>query len=233
MFCHVLKKLTFLVKFDINKAILEPRVSPILEPRVSPAFAFTYFCNLCNIWFMNQKVTFDPDDLWPTPIEVTCATLPKHHYVQVQRKYISVCGYSDHFSKTSTTRSKTLGDLRPHFCWGHMCDSTQGLLCLKSHGNTSKYVDTTTIFRKLQPKGQWPQMTPRWTSVKVTCATLPKDHFVQVPWKYIKVYGYNDHFSKPLTKRSMTLGDLWPHFCCGHMCNSTQGSLCQVQSMWI
>ena len=34
------------------------------------------------------------------------------------------------------------------------------------------------------------------TSVEVTCVTLPKDHCVQVPWKYINVCGYSDQFCK-------------------------------------
>ena len=34
------------------------------------------------------------------------------------------------------------------------------------------------------------------TSVEVTCVTLPKDHFVQVPWEYINVCGYSDQFCK-------------------------------------
>ena len=34
------------------------------------------------------------------------------------------------------------------------------------------------------------------TSVEVLCVTLPKDHCVQVPWKYIKVCGYSDLFCK-------------------------------------
>ena len=33
-------------------------------------------------------------------------------------------------------------------------------------------------------------------SVEVTCVTLPKDHCVQVPWKYINVCGYSDQFCK-------------------------------------
>ena len=37
------------------------------------------------------------------------------------------------------------------------------------------------------------------TSVEVTCVTLPKDHCVQVPWKYINVCGYNDQFCKLYT----------------------------------
>ena len=61
-----------------------------------------------------------------------------------------------------STISMTLGETWPHFCWGHICNST-------------------------------------------------KDHCVQVPWKYIKVCGYRDHFLKTLSKRSMTPSDpRWP-----------------------
>ena len=121
----------------------------------------------------------------------------------------------------------------------------------------------------------------------VLCVTLPKDHCVQVPWKYIKVCAYSDLFCKKnLNQRSLTprwpltphllrshvwlypriivskshentskdvdtvnlfaetwtkghwpLDDLWTHICWGHMCDSTQGSLCPSpmgihQCMW-
>ena len=47
------------------------------------------------------------------------------------------------------------------------------------------------------------------TSVEVTCVTLPKDHCVQVLWKYIKVCGYSDLFCKKnLNQRSLT--PRWP-----------------------
>ena len=76
------------------------------------------------------------------------------------------------------------------------------------------------------------------TSFEVLCVTLPKDHCVQVPWKYIKVCGYSDFFAKTWSKGHWPLDDLWPHICWGHMCDSTQGSLCPSpmkihQSMWI
>ena len=32
------------------------------------------------------------------------------------------------------------------------------------------------------------------TSVKVTYVTLPKDHYVQVPWENINGGGYSDRF---------------------------------------
>ena len=75
-----------------------------------------------------------------------------------------------------------LDDLWTHICWCLMCDSNQGSL-YPTH--TSKYVDTVTIFQKLNQKVSDPKMTFDPTSVEVICVTLPKDH--QVPWKYIKV----------------------------------------------
>ena len=45
------------------------------------------------------------------------------------------------------------------------------------------------------------------TSVEVLCVALPKDHCVQVPWKYIKVCGYID-FCKNLKRKSLT--PRWP-----------------------
>ena len=106
-----------------------------------------------------------------------------------------------------------------------MCDSTQGSLCPSPMKNI-KYVDTVTFFAKTWSKGHWPLGNFDPTSVEVTCVTLPKDHCVQVPWKYIKVCGYSDPFAKTWTQRSVTLDDLWPRICWGLMCDSTQGSLC-------
>ena len=47
-------------------------------------------------------------------------------------------------------------------------------------------------------------MTFEPTYVEVTCVTLPKDHCVQVPWKYIKICGYSDPFCENLNQRSLT-----------------------------
>ena len=127
----------------------------------------------------------------------------------------------------------------PHICWGLMCDSTQGSLCpspMKIH--QSMWIQWPFL-QKLEPKVIEPKMTIDPTSVKVLCVTLPKDHCVQVPWKYIKVCGYSDLFlQKTWTKGHWPLDDLWPHICWGHMCDSTQGSLCRSpmgihQCMWI
>ena len=57
---------------------------------------------------------------------------------------------------------------------------------VNSHGNTSKYLNTVTIFqkkkkKKLNQKVNDPKMTFDPTSVEVTGETLPKDHCIQVP----------------------------------------------------
>ena len=49
-------------------------------------------------------------------------------------------------------------------------------------------------FSKLNQKVNDPKMTFDPTSIEVTCVTLPKDHFLKVPWKYVKVCGYSDPF---------------------------------------
>ena len=76
------------------------------------------------------------------------------------------------------------------------------------------------------------------TSVEVLRVTLPEDHYVQVPWKYIKVCGYSDiSLKKTWTKGHWPQDDLWPP-CVEVTCDSTQGSSCPSpmkihQSMWI
>ena len=80
--------------------------------------------------------------------------------------------------------------LTPHLLRSHVWLYPR-IIVSKSHENTSKYVDTVTLFAKTWSKGYWP------------------------------------------------LDDLWPHICWGHMCDSTQGSLCPSpmgiihQCMWI
>ena len=92
--------------------------------------------------------------------------------------------------------------------------------------------------KKTWTKGHWPLDDLCPTSVEVTCVTLLKDHCVQVPLENIKTHGYSEPFAKTWTKGHWPLDDLWPHICWGHMCDSTQGSLCPCpmgihQCMWI
>ena len=216
-------------------------------------------------------------------------TLPKDHCVQVPWKYIKVCGYSNFFCKNLKQRSLTSRwPLTPHLLKSHahfMIMSSLSAHACAAYRRTHRYC--------VQLLASPDQMT------------LPKDHCVQVPWKYIKVCGYSDLFYKNLKQRSLTpsgysnffcknlkqrsltsrwpltphllrshvwlypriivskshentskyvdtvtfftktwskghwpLGDLWPHICWGHMCDSKGGSLCPSpmkihQSMWI
>ena len=62
---------------------------------------------------------------------------------------------------------------------------------------------------------------------------LSKTH--EIMSKYVDTVTF---FSKTWTKGHWPLDDLWPQVCWGHMCDSTQGSLCPspmkiLQSMWI
>ena len=57
------------------------------------------------------------------------------------------------------------------------------------------------------------------TSVEVTCVTPPKDHCVQVQWKYIKVCEYSEPFCENLNQRSLTpRWPLTPHLLRSHVC---------------
>ena len=92
----------------------------------------------------------------PTSVEVLCVTLPKDHCVQVPWKYIKVCGYSDLFCKNLKQRSLTpRWPLTPHLLRSHVWLYPR-IIVSKSHENTSKYVDTVTLFAKTWTKGQWP-----------------------------------------------------------------------------
>ena len=64
-------------------------------------------------------------------------------------------------------------------------------------------MDTVTLFSKLNQKVNYPKMTFDPFSVEVTYVTLPKDHFIQVPWKYVKVCGYSDLFFQKLEPKVM------------------------------
>ena len=97
-------------------------------------------------------MTFDP-----ASVEVLCVTLPKDHCVQVPRKYIKVCGYSDLFCKKNLNqRSLTRRwPLTPHLLRSHVWLYPR-IIMSKSHENTSKYVDTVNLFAKTWTKGHWP-----------------------------------------------------------------------------
>ena len=117
------------------------------------------------------------------------------------------------------------------------------IIVSKSHENTSKYVDTMTFFAKNLNQRS---LTPRWPLTP----HLSRSHV----WLYPRIIVSKSHgntsmyvdtvmntvdlFAKTWTKGHWPLDDLWPHICWGHMCDSTQGSLCPSpmgihQCMWI
>ena len=64
-------------------------------------------------------------------------------------------------------------------------------------------------YSKLDQKVNDPKMNFDPTSVEVTFVTLPKDHFIQVPRKYVKVCGYSDPFFQKLEPKVI---DPWMTF---------------------
>ena len=179
-------------------------------------------------------MTFDP-----TSVEVTCVTLPKDHCVQVPWKYIKVCGYSDPFGKNLNQRSVTpRWPLTPHLLRSYVC-STQGSLCpspMKIH--QSMWIQWPFLQKNLNQRS----LTPRWPLTP----NLLRSHV----WLYPRIIVSMSHentskyvdtvnlFAKTWSKGHWPLDDLWPHACWGHMCDSTQGSLCPSpmtihQCMWI
>ena len=103
------------------------------------------------------------------------------------------------------------------------------------HQTTCRYSD---YFSKNLTKRS---VTPRWPLTPLLLRS-------QV-WHYPRIIVSKSHenmsnmwiqwpFSKTWTKGYWPLDDLWPQVCWGHMCDSTEGSLCpspvkKHQSMWI
>ena len=95
--------------------------------------------------------------------------------------------------------------LTPHLLRSHVWLYPR-IIVSKSHENTSKYVDTVTLFVKTWTKGHWP-LHDLWPHLLRSHA-LPKDHCVQVPWEYVNVCGYSDQFCK-LTHTYYVLHTEW------------------------
>ena len=85
----------------------------VLEPRVSPAFAITYFCNHCNVRFENTSKYVDTLTLFSKNLNQRSLT---------PRRPLTPCLLRSHVW------------LYPRF------------IVSKSHGNTSMYVDTVINF---------------------------------------------------------------------------------------
>ena len=91
---------------------------------------------------LNQRSLTPRWPLTPKSVEVTCMTLPNDHYVQVSWKYIKVHGYSVPFFNNWNQRSLTpRWPLTSCLLRSHVWLYPR-IIVLKSHGNTSMYVDT-------------------------------------------------------------------------------------------
>ena len=82
--------------------------------------------------------------------------------------------------------------------------------------NTSKYVDTVTLFSKTWTKGHWP-LDDIWPQDCWGHIMWLYPRTIVAKWKYIKVCGYSDPFSKTWTKGHWPLDDIWPQDCWGHI----------------
>ena len=139
----------------------------------------------------------------------------------------------DLFAKTWTKGHWPLDDFWPYICWSLMCDSTQGWLC-------PSHIQWPFLQKKKTLKQR--SLTPRWSLTP----HLLRSHV----WLYPKIIVSKSHeniskyvdtvtlSARTWTKGHWPLDDLWPHNCWGHMCDSTQGSLCPSpmgihQCMWI
>ena len=86
------------------------------------------------------------------------------------------------FFKNLTKGQWPQDDLWPHFCWGHMCDSTQGSLCpspMKIH--QSVWITVTLFFKNLNQRS----LIPRWPLT----ASLLKSHV----WLYRRIIVSKSH----------------------------------------
>ena len=109
-----------------------------------------------------------------------------------------------------------------------MCDSTEGSLC----PSPWKYIKVCGYSDPFSKNLNQRSLTPRW----LLTPHLLRSHM----WLYwrITVSKSHENTSKYWTKGHRHLDDLWPHSCWGHMCDSTQVSLCPSpigihKCMWI
>ena len=162
---------------------------------MSLAWTYMKVCGYSDIFCKTWR-SFTPR--WPLTPHLLRSYVWLYPRIIVSKSHENTSKYVDtvtFFAKTWSKGHWPLGDLWPHICWGHMCDSTQGSLCpspMKIH--QSMWIQWPFLQKKTWTKGHWPYMTFDPTSVEVTCVTLPKDHCVQVPWKSIKVCGYSEPF---------------------------------------
>ena len=122
---------------------------------------------------LNQRLLTPRWPLTPILLRSHVWFYPKDHCVQVSRKYIKVCGYSDPFSKTFinqrslTPRWPLTSCLLGSHVWLYPRINVS-----KSHGNTSMYVDRVINLSILQ----------NTTYILHTCTYTDGTYYVQIEW---------------------------------------------------
>ena len=145
------------------------------------------------------------------------------------------------FVKTWTKGNWPLDDLWPNICWEILCVTLPKDHCVQVPWEYIYVCGYMDQFCKWPTKGHW-LLDYLWPHIcwglmcdstqGSLCPSPMKIHqsmWMQWPF-FLK--------KKTWTKGHWCQDDLWPHICWGHMCDSTQGSLCPSpmkihQSMWI
>ena len=121
------------------------------------SLAWTYMkvCGYSDIFCKNlNQRSFTPR--WPLTPHLLRSYVWLYPRIIVSKSHENTSKYVDtmtFFVKTWSKGHWPLGDLWPHICWGHMCDSTQGSLCpspMKIHLK-STWIQRPFL-QKLEPK---------------------------------------------------------------------------------
>ena len=119
---------------------------------------------------------------WPLTPHLLTSHVWLYPKIIVSKSHENTSKYVDTvnlFAKTWTKGHWPLDDLWPHICWGHMCDSTQGSLCLSPMGirqcmwiqwsilQITTYIHVHILHTTYYVQNQWSHHTPD------TLGTLP------------------------------------------------------------
>ena len=112
-----------------------------------------YSDQFCNIRFdpYLQKLERSLTSTWHLTPNLLRSHVLLYPRIIVTKSHENTSKYVDTvtFSKTWTKGHWPLDDLWPHICWGHMCDSTQGLLCPSPMGIHQCMWIQWSIFQKI------------------------------------------------------------------------------------
>ena len=212
----------------------------VLVPRVSPEHTSKYVDTVTVFAKTWTKGHWPLHDLWPHICwGLTCDSTQGSLCPSPMKIHQSMWIQWPFFAINLKQRSLTpRWPLTPHLLRSHVWLYPR-IIVSKSHENTSKYVDTVTLFAKTWTKGHWP-LDDLWPHIcwglmcdstqGSLCPGPMKIHqSMWIQWPFLQ---------KTWSKGHWPLDDLWPHICWGHMCDSTQGSLCPSpmgihQCMWI